>query len=264
MYNFTQCKLCGHLSGALKYKLKGMALYACNQCDFHYTDRLDEFDETEPRSLSRSEQQYIESQLEQNTQQLTVNLNLVQQHTDLSATNCLDVGCGAGVFPELLRGAGATVHAIEPQPLFCQFSQQHFNFTPHCERADHPFWQQNFTEHFDVITLWDTLEHVNFPVETIAAISPLIKPQGLLFLDTPARESFPYRLSEWAYRFSRGHNPLMLNTLYSSKRFGHKQIFNQPQLWRLVEQHGFTVIGRSTLHNKKRKHVIVCQKQPRS
>ena len=266
MYDFKRCKLCGQFSGSIKFKLKDLALYACATCDFHYTDRLDELvdDQSSSRLLSNTEQQYIENQLEQNTQQLSVNLNFVQQHSELPKMNCLDVGCGAGVFPSLLHQAGAKVQAIEPQPLFGQFSQQHFDFTPRRELANHPYWQQGFTEHFDIVTLWDSLEHVNFPAETISALSQLIKPQGLLFLDTPARESLPYCLSEWSYRLSRGRNPLMLNSFYSSKRFGHKQIFNQQQLWQLVEQHGFSVIARSTRHNSKRKHVIVCRKQPQA
>lgn len=238
-----------------------MTLYACATCDFHYTDCIDEFVDDQSRLLTRAEQQFIDSKLEQNTHQLNINLNFVQQHADLAGSSCLDVGCGAGVFPALLHQNGARVSAIEPQPLFCQFNQQHFEFSPRQELANHPYWQQGFADYFDIVTLWDTLEHVNLPVETITAISRLIKPQGLLFLDTPVRESLTYRLSEWSYRLSRGRNPLMLNSFYSNKRFGHKQIFTQKQLRHLVEQAGFTVISNSTLHNPKHKHVIVCQKQ---
>lgn len=263
VYDFNQCKQCGKPSGYPKYNLKNMVLYACSDCDFHYTNVLDVLDdsETPSRTLSTKEHHYIESQLTQNTRQLTLNLDFVQQHTTVLGSSCLDIGCGAGVFPSLLHHAGATVSAIEPQPLFRQFCHKRFDITPHHELIDSPYWQHGFAEHFDIVTLWDTLEHVNFPAETIAAMSRVIKPQGFLFLDTPAREAFSYRLSEWSYRFSRGRNPLMLNSLYSAKRFGHKQIFTQHQLWQLLEEHGFTVIGRSALHRAMNKHVIACQKK---
>lgn len=263
MYDFNQCKQCGKPSGKPKYNLKNMVLYACSDCDFHYTNVLDvlEEGETPSRPLTTGEHQYIESQLIQNTRQLTLNLDFVQQYTEISGSACLDIGCGAGVFPSLLHQAGATISAIEPQPLFRQFSHKRFDITARYELIDSPYWQQGFAEHFDIVTLWDTLEHVNFPAETIAAMSRVIKPQGYLFIDTPARESFSYRLSEWSYRFSRGRNPLMLNSLYSAKRFGHKQIFTQQQLWQLLENHGLSIVGRSALHRAKNKHVIVCQKK---
>ena len=262
MYDFTQCKCCGKRNGRPKYNLKNMVLYACSDCDFHYTNVLDELEEgeTNSRTLTAKELHFIESQLTQNTHQLTLNLDFVRQHTEVAGLACLDVGCGAGVFPSLLHQAGASVSAIEPQPLLRQFCRTRFNIAPHHELVDSQYWQQGFAGHFDITTLWDTLEHVNFPAKTIAALSRVMKPHSYLFLDTPARESLTYRLSEWSYWLSRGRNPLMLNSLYSTKRFGHKQIFTQKQLRQLLEQHSFTIIGRSTLHRSKNKHVIVCQK----
>lgn len=262
MYDFKQCKRCGKPSGEPKYTLKNMVIYACTDCDFHYTNVIDKLEasETNSRTLTTKELDYIESQLAQNTHQLTLNLDFVRQHIEVAGSACLDIGCGAGVFPSMLHDAGAIVSAIEPQPLFRQFCRSRYNIAPHYELVDSPHWQQGFADHFDIATLWDTLEHVNFPAETIAAISRVLKPNGFLFLDTPARESLSYRLSEWSYWLSRGRNPLMLNSLYCAKRFGHKQIFNQKQLWQLLEQHGFTIIGRSNLHPSKNKHVIVCQK----
>lgn len=262
MYDFKQCKRCGTQNGAAKYQLKNMTLYACSDCDFHYIDALDTIKHHEQpvQQLTARDQDYIESQLPQNTRQLTLNLHFVQQHIKVAESTCLDIGCGAGVFPSLLVNHGAQVSAIEPHPLFRQFCAKKFNITPHHQLIDSAYWQQGFIAHFDIVTMWDTLEHVNFPAETIAAISRVIKPQGYLFLDTPSRDSFTYRLSEWSYRFSRGRNPLMLNSLYSPKRFGHKQIFTKNQLWQLLEQHDLTVIGQSALHQAKNKHVLVCQK----
>lgn len=261
-YDFSQCKCCGTRSGRPKFNLKNMVLYACSECDFHYTDILDEFEEGESRDrpLTTSELHYIESQLAQNTRQMTLNLEFVHQYAQVAGSACLDIGCGAGVFPSLLQRAEAEVSAIEPQPLLRRFCRTRFNLSPRHELVDSPYWQHGFARYFDIVTLWDTLEHVNYPAETIAAISRVMKPNAYLFLDTPARESLSYRLSEWSCRLSRGRNPLMLNSLYSPKRFGHKQIFTQKQLWQLLEEHNFSVVGRSSLHRSKNKHVIVCQK----
>ena len=262
VYDFNQCKCCGRKNSRPKYNLKNMVLYACPDCDFHYTDILDELEdgETGRSPLTGNEIHFIESQLDQNTRQMRLNLEFVRQFTDVAGLKCLDVGCGAGVFPALLHQAEAGVSAIEPQPLLREFCRTRFEISPHHELVDSLYWQQGFPRYFDIAILWDTLEHVNFPAQTIAGISRVVKPGGHLFLDTPARESLSYRLSEWSYRISAGRNPLMLNSLYSEKRFGHKQIFTRKQLGQLLEENGFSIIGRSTLHRSKNKHVIVCRK----
>jgi 2-polyprenyl-6-hydroxyphenyl methylase/3-demethylubiquinone-9 3-methyltransferase len=239
-----------------------MLLYVCPDCDFHSTDILDKFEDggTGRRNLTGNEIHFIESQLEPNTRQMQLNLEFVRQFTDVVGLKCLDVGCGAGVFPALLKHAEAGVSAIEPQPLLREFCRTRYNISPHHELVDSVYWQQGYPGHFDVVTLWDTLEHVNFPAQTIAGISRVMKPGGHLFLDTPARESLSYRLSAWSYRVTGGRNSSMFNSFYSEKRFGHKQIFTRQQLRQLLEDNGFSIIGRSTLHRGKNKHVIVCQK----
>ncbi|MGC9519268.1 MAG: class I SAM-dependent methyltransferase [Desulfuromonadaceae bacterium] len=234
----------------------------CPDCDFHSTDILDELEdeETDRRSLTGNEIDFIESRLEQNTSQMHLNFEFVRQFTDMAGLKCLDVGCGAGVFPSLLQHAEARVSAIEPQALLRQFCRTRYNISPRHKLVDSAYWQQGFPGHFDVVTLWDTLEHVNFPAQTIAAIGRVMKLGGHLFLDTPARESLSYRLSTWSYRITGGRNSSMLNSFYSEKRFGHKQIFTRKQLRQLLEDNGFTIMGSSPLHRGKNKHVIVCQK----
>ncbi|MEA3466314.1 MAG: class I SAM-dependent methyltransferase [Thermodesulfobacteriota bacterium] len=262
MYDFKRCKLCGEHTAAPKYHLKKMVLYACSRCDFHYINALDAF--PPPRSeatlLTKKDCAYIESKLPQNSAQLKVNLDFVQQHVTLAGAKCLDIGCGAGVFPSLLHTAGAMVSALEPQQVFREFCHKKFQLSVRPELIDEPYWQLEFSDYFDVVTLWDTLEHVNFPSETIKAIAKVIKPGGHLFLDTPSRNSFFYRASEWSYLLSRGKKPMLLNTLYSAKPYCHKQIFTNQQLWQLLEYCGFSTICRSTLHRSKNKSVLVCQK----
>lgn len=265
IYNFSRCKLCGENTSTPKYHLKKMVLYACSRCDFHYIDTLDVFPSAKPAEtlLTKKDHDYIESRLPQNSVQHKVNRDFIQQHVTLAEAKCLDIGCGAGVLPSLLHAAGAIVSAIEPQQVFREFCQKKFQLNVHSELIDDLYWQGEFSNHFDVVTLWDTLEHVNFPGETIAAASKVIKPGGYLFLDTPSRNSFFYRASEWSYVLSRGKNPMLLNSLYSAKPYCHKQIFTQKQMWQLLEHCGFSTIERSSLHRSKNKLVLACQKDTR-
>ena len=262
MYDFCRCKLCGETAAAPKYRLKQMTLYACASCDFHYIDALDDYPAEQPETslLTAQARNFIDSRLPQNSVQLKQHLQFVAAHAPLAGARCLDIGCGAGLFPAMLRDQGAEVQGIEPQQIFREFALERYQLSPRPELVDDPYWQNGFADCFDVVTLWDTLEHVNFPVATLTGAFRLIKPGGHLFLDTPSRETFFYRASEWSYRFSLGSKPLLLGRCYSPKPYRHKQIFTTGQLTTLLETCGLRVVGRSTFHRARHKLVVVCRK----
>ena len=261
MYDFSHCKLCGENAAAPKYTMKQMSLYVCANCDFHYIDAFDDFSDEQSGAalLTERARQFIESKLPQNTIQLKKNLQFVQAHVALPGMHCLDIGSGAGLFPALLREAGAVPQGIEPQQIFREFALEKFQISLKRELIDDPCWQNEYSGYFDVVTLWDTLEHVNFPVETLKSARLVIKPGGYLFLDTPSRDSWFYRVSEWSCRFSKGSKSLLLNRLYSPKPYRHKQIFTAAQLWRLLEDCGYSDVECSSLHRSGNKLAVGCR-----
>ncbi len=263
MYDFSRCKLCGENSAAPKYKLKKTTLYACASCDFHFIDALDDSppEQPEERLLTDRHRRFIEGKLPQNQSQLATDLQFVQRHIDLAGKKCLDIGTGVGLFAAMLKEAGGEVQAIEPQQIFREFASEKYRLQPRPELIDAAYWQTGFADHFDLVTLWDTIEHVNFPVETLQAACNVLKPGGYLFLDTPSRDSLFYRSSEWSYRFSCGTRPMLLNSLYSPQPYCHKQIFTRKQLWTLLQSIGFTILEQSKLHHASRKLVLACRKE---
>ncbi|NTV48042.1 MAG: class I SAM-dependent methyltransferase [Geobacteraceae bacterium] len=265
MYDFSRCKLCAATAASRTYELAKTTVYACSACGFHYISHLDslpaESTGNPAQTLNQKAWDYIESRLPGNGKQLKKNLDLVSHHLSLTGSYCLDIGAGAGLFPRLLADSGAFVHGIEPQGIFREFAQRKFGIDLNEETIESRHWQQGFTNFFDVVTLWDILEHVNFPSETLQNAYNVTKPGGWLFLDTPRRDALYYRISEWAYRLSGGKNALFLESLYSPLPFRHKQIFTLRQLVQLVKSIGYTVIS---LHNNvlqpQNKMVLVCQK----
>ena len=47
---------------------------------------------------------------------------------------------------------------------------------------------------FDVITLWDVLEHIPNPVEHLIALKQLLRPGGILFFQVPSSDSLAARV----------------------------------------------------------------------
>ena len=103
-------------------------------------------------------------------------------------------------------------------------SKYRLEIDKHPIESDH--WQKNFANHFDAVTLWDVIEHVNYPFQTLQCAANVLKKGGLLFVDTPCRDSFYHQVGALTYRLSGGRFPTFLNAIYSSHLFGHKQIFS--------------------------------------
>lgn len=264
-YDFRRCKLCATFAASPKYKLKKATVYACAECDFHFINHLDSLPSVPQgdvtNTLDRKAWEYIEGMLPANGKQFRENMLLVKRHISLSGAHCLDIGAGAGLFAQLLTEAGAFVHGIEPQGIFREFAQQKFGIALNEETIDTRHWQQGFAGFFDVVTLWDVLEHVNFPAENLQNAYNVIKPGGWLFLDTPRRDTLFYRISNWSYRLSGGANSRLLGSLYSPLPFRHKQIFTLRQLLKLVGKIGFSVTSmQSSFFRAHNKMVLVCRK----
>jgi len=264
-YDFRRCKLCATYAASPKYQLKKTTVYACAACGFHFINHLDSLPSGPPddaaKTLDREAWDYIQGRLPGSEKQLRKNLLLVKRYLSLSGAHCLDIGAGAGLFAHLLAQAGAVVHGIEPQSVFREFAQQKFGLALNGETIDAQHWQQDFAGCFDVVTLWDVFEHVNFPAETLQDAYNVIKPGGWLFLDTPRRDALFYRISEWSYRLSGGSKSRLLGSLYSPLPFRHKQIFTFQQLQKLVEKTGFSVTSmRSSFLQPHNRIVLVCRK----
>lgn len=249
-YNFERCKLCGH-NAEPRYKLPGCTIYVCKSCDFHFIDQLDDLPAiSTSMNLDDKSRHYIESRLPESKHLHLQRLKLIQKYITKKPINSLDIGAGLGQFQLLLKKEGYNCHGIEPSKIRREYAAETFGIDLHSELVDTPFWQGGFPAYFDLITLWDVIEHVNFPRETLQNAVNVLKQGGLLCLETPRRNTIPYRISQTAYRLSGGKLSLFLPTFYSTAPFGHKQIFMPTQLTSLIESFGLQIIHHSNSYAK--------------
>jgi len=133
--------------------------------------------------------------------------------------NLLDIGCGVGTFIMTMRDKfGWDVHGIEPNPIIAADGRERYNLDIKTEDI------QNYDPEgnkFDVITLWDVLEHLPNPNEVIAKLKTLLKPEGFLVMRVPNSQSWDARIfgKFWAGYDSPRHffvyNPKNLAILLS-------------------------------------------------
>lgn len=126
----------------------------------------------------------------------------LESQTNASQTDkrrYLDVGCGGGIFAESAARLQQTekVIGIDPSNEVIAVAQEH-------SRQDPQLWQpgrleyrnlsienmplpQTQNEMFDIITLFEVIEHINQPAPFLASCLPFAKPGGWLILSTIAR-----------------------------------------------------------------------------
>ncbi|KAF2812070.1 hexaprenyldihydroxybenzoate methyltransferase [Mytilinidion resinicola] len=111
----------------------------------------------------------------------------------------LDVGCGGGIFAESAARLPHTssVTAIDPSSEVLAIAEAHKNRDPILMSTGKLTYRnegiealplpKTEAEQFDIVTLFEVLEHVNSPSEFLGKLMPHVKPGGWLVLSTIAR-----------------------------------------------------------------------------
>lgn len=139
----------------------------------------------------------------------------------------LDVGCATGVFLEALRDRRWDVSGIEVSS-FARTIARDKGFSideKPIEKSDYP------ENTFDLITLWDVIEHVSDPVSTLQACWRLLKKGGHIALTTPDASALL---------------PRLLGTYWMGFRCvgEHVYFFRRDAMTRVLERAGFRVVDR--------------------
>ena len=104
----------------------------------------------------------------------------------------LDVGCATGTFlAEMKRYGDWHVRGVELNPAAARYATEELGLDVFNGRL----WEADFPEgQFDVVTMWDVLEHVHDPRRTLAEIHRVLKPGGALICSVPNLDSLDARL----------------------------------------------------------------------
>jgi 2-polyprenyl-3-methyl-5-hydroxy-6-metoxy-1,4-benzoquinol methylase len=110
--------------------------------------------------------------------------------------NLLDIGCATGEFLSTMQGHGWGVSGLEVIEQAAQTARERYNLqviTGTLETADLPDLA------YDVITMWDVLEHLPDPSGALVRCRRLLKPGGVVIFSIPNLASFDRYLfgSRW-------------------------------------------------------------------
>lgn len=147
-------------------------------------------------------------------------------------TKCLlDIGCGRGYFPAVLKLLGWDARGIEVSSDAARFARQHFALDVFNGTIEQ--YAGNNQGQFSVVTAIDVVEHTPAPHDFIRAAASLVEKDGWLIIDTPNANAA--NIANEGVHW-KGFNPF------------HIFLFSIENLATLLARHGF-VVERSFSYN---------------
>jgi len=128
----------------------------------------------------------------------------------------LDIGCGTGLFLAVARRRGWSTFGVDDSAEATRHARDHFGLEVRVgDFAD--FAREGRT--FDVITMWDIIEHARDPVGLLRAVRACLAPHGLAGLSTPNQRSVLDLVAGLFYRLSAGRLVRPLEKFYIEQHF---------------------------------------------
>ncbi len=105
---------------------------------------------------------------------------LTETYGDLRGASALDVGCGSGGLVRALRRAGADAFGFDASPHSRNISAAYG--TPIAAQTLDELYGSG--TQYDIVTAVEVIEHTVSPTEFLRSVSTLVRPGGLLFIET--------------------------------------------------------------------------------
>ncbi len=196
MENIQQCNLCNSQTARILFagtdRLHGgeerFNLMECQQCGLIYLNPrpgLEELDRYYPVDY----QPFLKAIADEPTlfKRLDRRYGLYKRTHEVIkragySGRVLDIGCATGIFLEGMRVRGWQPDGVELSEFAAKYARERFAlpvFSGTLEGAGYPDNQ------YDLVTMWDVLEHLPDPSGTLAEINRILKPGGWLVLSLP-------------------------------------------------------------------------------
>ncbi len=234
----THCKFCGEPAPAsyLSLPYACVEVVRCGLCRMPFVSQS--YDDPSARELYErvlSEGSDYEAFEPARSPRFRTLLESVVPDGRIQGLKFLDVGAGGGGFLGLVKGLGGEVAGAELSSTARAHAQRTYGIELSPDTIFETSWNGRA---FDVITIWDLLEHVADPRALLRRAGSMLVSGGLLALTTPSREAVLHRLALGLARLSRGRLSVAARHRYNLL---HLQIFRRSDLRCLLEAEGFTV-----------------------
>jgi len=220
-----QCKICKSRNTKLYKIVNTVPIFQCQECKLAFVDP----------SVSRKKTEHIYSFVEykkreaQFVNRYQKTLQLVKRFS--RGSNVLEIGAGFGLLSSILSKNGYQVDVLEPDvtPYYLQGLPVKI-YTQYFEE-----FVKKRVKKYDVIILYDILEHVSNPIVSIRNLLKLLNTNGIVIIQTPNYQSIMARLvHNWAWWMVEDHRYFFSKQSFSflfNKKNWKQLLFSTYEEW---------------------------------
>jgi 2-polyprenyl-3-methyl-5-hydroxy-6-metoxy-1,4-benzoquinol methylase len=188
------------------YSLKNFGIcfniLKCKECGLTFRDILLNDEET---AKLYSKNYFSEEQPDYFFNQSDIKLKILADKLDdiekicPKKGNILDVGCAVGTFLIIAKKNGWNVTGVEVSEFASDYARKKFNLNVITGELSKLNMEQ---DSFDVITMWDVIEHLEKPQEILNIAFNLLKFNGIIVVQTTMEDSILTFIAKIIYYFS--------------------------------------------------------------
>lgn len=136
----------------------------------------------------------------------------------------LDIGTGVGIFVGVARDRGWIADGIELTSEDCNYAKEKYDI----ELIQKNFYDIDETDKYEVVTLFEVIEHLGTPLKDLKRINKLVNMRGLLVVATPIQDSL--------YAKKTNENNVFWNVV------SHLTYFSKNVLINYLNESGFEIL----------------------
>ncbi|NWF86725.1 class I SAM-dependent methyltransferase [Candidatus Bathyarchaeota archaeon] len=189
----AKCPVCGTIAGEPLTRVHGYTIHRCITCQLQFSNPMkhpgSEWYERSPHyRYMAAKSLYVPLWIIQGDWRFTTFMALKLRLKGY----VLDIGCGSGFFLRLAKSHGYQVTGIDVSKTNIKLAKEKFGLNDVYDiSAEELLSKKSWQRHFDIICLFDVLEHLENPVEVLHGLKKLLKPNGYVVCTVPSYQRWP-------------------------------------------------------------------------
>lgn len=220
------------------YKLSYMDIDECKDCSLRFTNKKvskDIYNEDYYKTTNKDFFKDCWSDYESKTSKKLTRFRkiLLELGKHSKKGNILDLGCATGVFLDMAQKNGWSSYGVEISKFASDYARKEFKLNIKTGDLLNVKLKNNF---FDLVTMWDFIEHVDSPSKILSRINKLVKKDGVLFLLTINDSSLMGKLADIFYKLKIKKFAELIHPVHHNYHFTKKVLID------ILNRNGFEVI----------------------
>ncbi|MBI4895172.1 MAG: class I SAM-dependent methyltransferase [Candidatus Aenigmarchaeota archaeon] len=191
-----ECPVCKNMSNNQKYfDYRGIVSFVCDKCDCLYDDKVpvsveDVYDNVDYLEHTKKTSYIKEYEYRKNRFGFE-RANIIESSLgSLKGKRILDIGCGTGLFLDVMTKFGAVPDGLEISKPLAEYTAKRLGIKVFTE----DFMGFSSDYRYDVITMFDLIEHIKNPLDMLQRAKELLNKGGIILVFTPNYRSIAFEI----------------------------------------------------------------------